>query len=258
MVDLPKTLKEFSRLKIENNVVNINSMEMHYHELNTLIRDLVRKGFKEFNLYNVYGQRYIGAGLGDNITFRLYGTPGNDLGIFMNGPNIYVYGNVEDGCGNTMNDGLIVVYGHAGDIVGYSMRGGKIFIRDDVGYRAGIHMKGYQTTPVLVIGGCAGDFLGEYMAGGIILLLGLSGNGQHETRFMGAGMHGGVIYVRGKPTHLWNGAKTMDVDENDLQVIHGLLKQFCTLFNFDFSKMVKEEFVKIVPASHRPYGKLYT
>ncbi|MCS7114637.1 MAG: hypothetical protein RMJ15_00720 [Nitrososphaerota archaeon] len=233
-------------------------MEMCSFKLNSLIRDLVKRGFKEFNLHNVFGQRYIGAGLCGNIVIKVHGTPGNDLGIFMNGPKMYIYGNVQDGCGNTMNDGLIVVYGNAGDVIGYSMRGGKIFIRGDVGYRAGIHMKGYQTTPALVIGGSAGDFLGEYMAGGVILLLELKRNGQRETRFAGTGMHGGVIYVRGRITHFGKGAKRENTEEKDLQVIHKLVKQFCDLFNLDFGKIMEQEFTKIVPASHRPYGKLYT
>ncbi|MCX8176679.1 MAG: hypothetical protein N3F10_00035 [Candidatus Bathyarchaeota archaeon] len=227
-------------------------------KLNALIRDLVKRGFKEFNLHNVSGQRYIGAGLSGNIVFKVHGIPGNDFGIFMNGPNMYVYGNVQDGCGNTMNDGLIVVYGNAGDVVGYSMRGGKIFIRGDVGYRAGIHMKGYRTAPALVIGGRAGDFLGEYMAGGVILLLGLDENAQREVKFAGTGMHGGVIYVRGEITHFGKGAKREKINENDLPLIHKLAKQFCALFNFDFGKVMEQEFIKIVPVSHRPYGKLYT
>ncbi|MGB9854686.1 MAG: hypothetical protein ACPLRY_07795 [Candidatus Bathyarchaeales archaeon] len=232
---------------------------MHYHELNVLIRKLVNDGFKEFKLQNVCGQRYIGAGLNHNAMFRIYGTPGNDLGAFVKGPQMFVYGNVQDGCGNTMNDGLITVYGYAGDVAGYAMRGGKIFIRGDVGYRAGIHMKGYQTTPVLVVGGCAGDFLGEYMAGGIILVLGLGLNKEerYKTRFVGTGMHGGVIYIRGETPNIGKSAKIVDVNESDLQVIHGLVKQFCDFFNFNFNEITKHEFTKIVPLSHRPYGKMY-
>ena len=75
----------------------------------------------------------------------IYGTPGNDLGAFMNGPKLVIHGNAQDGCGNTMNDGQIIIHGHAGDVTGNSMRGGKIFVRDYVGYRVGIHMKEYQT-----------------------------------------------------------------------------------------------------------------
>jgi len=84
-------------------------------------------GIKKIRLYNVYGQRYIGTNLRSKINLEVHGTPGNDLGVFMDGPEIIVYGNVQDCCGNTMNDGYIVVHGRAGDITGYSMRGGKIF-----------------------------------------------------------------------------------------------------------------------------------
>jgi len=82
------------------------------------------------------------------------------------------------------------------------MRGGKIFVRDNVGYRSGIHMKEYKDkVPVLVIGGTAKDFLGEYMAGGIIIVLNIDkeGNdlGKIKGRFIGTGIHGGSIYIRG-------------------------------------------------------------
>lgn len=253
-------LNEFNGFKIENGSVNVDADKMHYRELNALIRKLVNDGFKEFKLKNVCGQRYIGASLNHNTVFRIYGTPGNDLGAFMKGPQMFVYGNVQDGCGNTMNEGLIVVHGRAGDVAGYAMRGGKIFIRDDVGYRAGIHMKGYQATPVLVVGGSAGDFLGEYMAGGIILLLGLGSNEDEprKTKFIGTGMHGGVIYIRGGTLHIGKGAKIMDVDRSDMQVIHSLVKQFCDFFSFNFDDIITQKFKKIVPLSHRPYGKLYT
>ena len=119
----------------------------------------------------------------------------------MNGPNIEVHGNAQDCSGNTMNEGQIVIHGQAGDITGHGMRGGKIFVRDDVGYRVGIHMKEYEhKIPQIVIGETAGDFLAEYMAGGIIVILGLNlKEGEKcKARFVGTGMHGGVIYERGE------------------------------------------------------------
>jgi glutamate synthase domain-containing protein 3 len=154
-----------------------------------------------------------------------------------------------------------VIYGHAGDIPGYSMRGGKIFIRDDVGYRAGIHMKEYQDLkPTMVIGGSARDFLGEYMAGGVIVLLGLNlQSGEcHKTKFVGTGMHGGVIYTCADITHFGKEVEAMPVDESDVQVIQGLVKEFCSYFRFDFDEIMNRKFAKIVPVSHRPYGRLYT
>ena len=179
----------------------------------------------------------------------------------MNGPRIVVHGNAQDGCGNTMNEGQIVLHGHAGDITGYSMRGGKIFVRDDVGYRVGIHMKEYQgKKPQLVIGGTAQDFLGEYMAGGVILILGLNlCKGECCTaRFVGTGMHGGVIYERGDILELGKGTKVMKVGKRDTRVIESLAQEFCSYFGLDFGKVLNARFRKIVPVSKRPYGALYS
>src|SRR3990172_4806482 len=181
--------------------VTIDAAGLHYSELNRCLRQAVLDGQRYIELRNVCGQRYIGTNLGERVRLDLFGTPGNDLGAFMDGPTIVVHGNAQDGCGNTMNDGEIVVHGRAGDITGLSARGGKIFVRDSVGYRAGIHMKEYQgKRPCLVVGGTAQDFLGEYMAGGVLLVLGLDlaeGEG-HQANFIGTGMHGGVIYMRGR------------------------------------------------------------
>ena len=112
--------------------------------LNARLREIVADGGSKIELQNVHGQRYIGTDLNKPVEIEIFGTPGNDLGAFMNGPRIIVHGNAQDGCGNTMNEGEIIVHGRAGDTVGLSARGGKIFIREDVGYRAGIHMKEYK------------------------------------------------------------------------------------------------------------------
>ena len=152
--------------KEANQMMKIDASGVYYRELNARLRDIVSNGTQKIELHNIYGQRYIGTDLDKPVEIEIFGTPGNDLGAFMNGPRIIVHGNAQDGCGNTMNEGEIIVHGHAGDIIGLSARGGKIFIREDVGYRAGIHMKEYgDKKPVLVIGGTAQDFLGEYMSG---------------------------------------------------------------------------------------------
>jgi glutamate synthase domain-containing protein 3 len=178
----------------------VNCKGVYYRDLNARLRELVEEGVTNFELSNVCGQRYIGTDLDERVDITIFGTPGNALGAFMAGPRITVFGNAQDGCGNTMDDGLIVVHGHAGDITGLSARGGKIFIRDYVGYRAGIHMKEYKEKKShLVIGNTAQDFVGEYMAGGVLVILGLNlkGGAQHKANFIGTGMHGGVIYLRG-------------------------------------------------------------
>ena len=94
---------------------------------NCLLRQAIcADGLERIEIHNVCGQRYIGTDLDTNIQIDIYGTPGNDLGAFMNGPKVVVHGNAQDGCGNTMNEGQIVIHGHAGDVTGHSMRGGKI------------------------------------------------------------------------------------------------------------------------------------
>jgi len=251
-----------SRVTVENEVWKINAEGLHYRELNRLLRGLDNNGAERIEVRNVYGQRYIGTGLEKSMSVDVYGTPGNDAGAFLNGPRLVVHGNLQDCCGNTMNEGQIIVHGHAGDITGYAMRGGKIFIRDDVGYRTGIHMKAYRNKkPCLVVGGTAQDFLGEYMAGGVLVVLGLTlrAGERHRARFVGTGMHGGVIYVRGEvpADHLGKEVKVMSVKKSDLNLIRSLVGEFCGYFDADFDDVMRGEFSKIVPFSHRPYGSVY-
>lgn len=239
----------------------INANGLHFKELNQLIKQAVKKGERSIKISGVNGQRYIGTGLKGKIKIALQGTAGADLGVFMDGPDIVVKGNAQDAVGNTMNAGSITVHGHAGDVCGIAARAGHIFIRDDVGYRAGIHMKEYQNLkPVLIIGGHAYDFLGEYMAGGILAVLNLnSKNGFLPSSYIGTGMHGGVIYIRGKvlKEQLGREVSPLKLDQDDKDILFPYLKEFANTFKLDFDKIVKEEFVKLLPLSHRPYGRLY-
>ncbi len=252
--------KFVSHVTQEDSFYKINAMDLHYRDLNALLRELERRGAEKVEISNVYGQRYIGTDLKTKIKIDVYGTPGNDLAAFMDGPTLEVHGNAQDCTANTMNDGQIVIHGRAGDITGYGMRGGRIFIRDDVGYRVGIHMKEYMDKkPYMVVGGTAQDFLGEYMAGGILVVLGLTlkTGEHHKARFVGTGMHAGIIYVRGEISHLGKEVKVMDVNKTDLKVIQGLVKEYCCYFGTDFNQVMMGKFVKIVPYSHRPYGRIY-
>ena len=252
--------KVLSRVDVQGDLWTINAQELYYRDLNSLLKNMNDAGARRLELHNVYGQRYIGTDLAAKMEITIHGTPGNDLGAFMNGPKLVVHGNAQDGCGNTMNNGLIVVHGRAGDITGYSMRGGKIFVRDDVGYRAGIHMKEYQgKRPCLVVGGTAQDFLGEYMAGGVLVVLGLNFKAgiRHAARFVGTGMHGGVMYIRGTVSHLGREVEVVDLEEEDRRLLHELIREFCTYFGTSENRIPKHEFCKLIPVSHRPYGKLF-
>jgi glutamate synthase domain-containing protein 3 len=253
--------KYHSRVKTEGKVVKINAEDLYYKELNCLLRAVVSSDVERIELHNVCGQRYIGTDLNTKIQMDIYGTPGNDLGAFMSGPQLVIHGNAQDASGNTMNDGKIIVHGHAGDLTGHSMRGGKIFVRDYVGYRVGIHMKQYQRKiPQIVIGQTAGDFLAEYMAGGIIVMLGLNlKEGEMcRAKFVGTGMHGGVIYERGEILEPEAGTKTLNVGKRDMQVIEGLVREFSDYFGLNAEEILSAKFKKIVPLSKRPYEKLYS
>jgi glutamate synthase domain-containing protein 3 len=246
----------------EGDTARIDAKSIYYKTLNEQIREQVEAGATTVVLDNVNGQRYIGAGIhADGVTIVVNGVPGNDLATFMDGPTVVVNENAQDGIGNTMNRGLVVVNGDAGDVLGYGMRGGRLYVRGDVGYRVGIHMKAYQDQrPVIVVGGRARDFFGEYMAGGEMLLLGL-GEGEEPLvgSYVGTGMHGGVIYVRGEVASHQLG-KEVGVAEPSVEEqarVEELVGDFCRVMEWGATEVLSIPFVKLFPYSHRPYGKLY-
>ncbi|KAA5808471.1 hypothetical protein [Thermoanaerobacterium thermosaccharolyticum] len=238
----------------------IDAQDMHYKDLNEIIKELVKSGEDIINLKNVNGQRYIGDSLNGKTKINIEGTPGNDLAAFMDGLTIEVFGNGQDAIGNTMNDGNIIVHGHVGDVAGYGMRGGTMYIENDAGYRVGIHMKQYKDKiPVLVIGGTSGDFFGEYMAGGCMIVLNLKNNKDIVGEYCGTGMHGGVIFLRGDVEDYKLGKEVIkeDATDDDLKVISKYVKNFSSYFDYDFDKIMNHKFIKLHPAGSRPYGKLY-
>lgn len=242
--------------------MRINAKGIHYRQLNELIREAAERGEKNIVLDNVNGQRYIGCGLSQHAKIIVNGVAGNDLAVFMNGPEIIVNSNGQDCIGNTMNAGSIIVYGDAGDIAGHSMRGGKIYIKGNAGYRIGIHMKSYESSyPVIIIGGVAGDFLGEYMAGGMLVVLGLCKDSGKKIvgNFCGTGMHGGTMYIRGdvKDYQLGVEARKTGLDKEDRKVLREYLKEYCGYFSLPLEKILNSRFVKLEPSSSRPYKKLY-
>ncbi|MCF8012299.1 MAG: hypothetical protein K9L17_13510 [Clostridiales bacterium] len=260
----PEELEQF--VKTCGQQAEIDAQNLRHKEINDLIRDTAKRQIKHIILRNVCGHRYIGTRLsnseGETVKIDVYNYAGNDLGVFLDGHHINVYGNAQDGVGNTMNSGEIVVHGKAADVAAMSMRGGKVFIRDNVGYRAAIHMKEYKDkVPVLVIGGTAQDFFGEYMAGGKVILLGLNlkEGEMHRANYIGTGMHGGVIYLRGnvKDSQLGKEVGIRPLDEEDKEIVEKYVKEYCSHFNCDPGEILNSEFKKLLPVSSRPYGKIY-
>jgi glutamate synthase domain-containing protein 3 len=245
-----------------------------YKVLNEEIHRAIDEGYKTIILDHVVGQRFIGAAIaGEDIQIKIHGTPGNDLGIFMDGPTIEVFGNAEDQCGNTMNGGKIIIHGAARDIVGLSARGGSIYVRGDGGYRCGVHTKQYQNKrPVLVFGGRVRQFFGEYMAGGLLIALGLEikddGSFTRIENFtiagesIGTGIHGGkIIFARAcddiPQENLGTGAKVSDLDEADRQELNAVLDDYCAAFSIDASAIKNLPFCKVTAVSKRPFAHNY-
>ena len=243
--------------------MKIDAKGIYYRELNQKIRAAVASGADKIDLVNVNGQYFIGDGLNKPVTITVNGVPGNDLAAFNNGATIIVKENGQDNIGNTMNAGKVIVHGHAGDVLGYGMRGGRVHILKDVGYRVGIHMKSYNDNkPVLIAGGKAGDFFGEYMAGGVLVLLGMRTQFPEQPLvggFCGSGMHGGTIFLRGEvePWQVGKECGIFTADEADMAGLRPVLEEWCEAFGHSIDEVLSVPFTKLVPVSHRPYGKLY-
>jgi len=248
----------------DGDAVTMDATGVYFQQLNDAIRAEIESGAKRITLNGVNGQRYIGTGLRTSgVKIEVHGCAGNDMAMFADGIEIEVFGNAQDGVGNTMSSGRIVVHGDAGDVLGYGMRGGKVYIQRDVGYRVGIHMKAFEKhLPVLVCGGKARDFFGEYMAGGMLVLLGMNTRDADQPiagSFLGAGMHGGVIYLRGTVESWQCGAEVgiTEVGEEHMNELRPVIEDYAAAMGMDAEEILSQPFTRIAPMSHRPYAKLY-
>lgn len=242
--------------------MKITAGKQGFQTLNEQVREKLSH-FDEIEIEDVNGQRYIGAAMDKGKTVRVYGTPGNDMGAYLNGGKIEVFGNAQEAVGNTMGGGEIIIHGHTGDTLGYAMRDGEIYVRNRAGSRAGIHMKEFENMhPTVVIGGITGAFLAEYMAGGTLIVLGLGREKGQE--IVGAhcatGMHGGKIYIRGEipQNNLSENINVSELNEAETAELYKCVKKYCELFKEDEKYVLKEKFYKLSPSSSRPYANLYT
>ena len=206
------------------------------------------------------GQRFIAAGMAD-VDLEIRGIPGNALGAYLNGGIVRVASNAQDAVGDTMNAGSIVIHGNVGDAAGYAMRGGRIFVRGNAGYRAGIHMKAYRDkVPAMVIGGKAGSFLGEYQAGGLIVVLGLTADGDRIVGdFPCTGMHGGKMFLRaaGDDVVFPEQVTARPAGQSDLDEIRPHVAAFCEFFGHDADDVLAAPFTVVTPDSQNPYKRMY-
>ncbi len=234
----------------------IHAKDLSYRDINNRLRG----PDKENTVTDCLGQRFICAGM-SNVSVTLEGIPGNALGAYLNGAEIYVKGNSQDAVGDTMNDGKIVIHGNVGDAAGYAMRGGSIYVKGDAGYRAGIHMKAYEDKiPVMVIGGRAGSFLGEYQAGGVIVVLGLGNSGKRIVgNFPCTGMHGGKLILRSdcRDVIFPDQVTAKPASAEDKIEIERYVSEYCRLFGGSREDLLDHPFTVVTPDSKNPYKQLY-
>ncbi|MBI5287251.1 MAG: hypothetical protein HY878_06650, partial [Deltaproteobacteria bacterium] len=118
-----------------------------------------------------------------------------------------------------------------------------------------------KQNPIIIVGGKAGDFCGEYMAGGVLILLGLDGDDRRPIvgDYVGTGMHGGVIYIRGDIDKKRCGAEVgiTDPTDEDMTLLKGYLEGYCKDFGLGVEKVMARGFRKLIPITLRPYGNLY-
>ena len=86
----------------------ITAGKRSFQELNNEIRGMLLSE-DMIRVEDVNGQRYIGAALDKGKTIEIHGTPGNDMGAYLNGGNIEVYGNGQEAVGNTMGGGSVTI-----------------------------------------------------------------------------------------------------------------------------------------------------
>jgi glutamate synthase domain-containing protein 1/glutamate synthase domain-containing protein 3 len=194
-----------TRQNTPTSLKTISATGMDFREINSSISQAYQAGKAGINFVGLYGQRYLGIGFSSKarvspspFRIELDGFPGNCLANLNDGGIFEIFGNVADDVADTMHSGSIIIHGSARDVLGQALQGGSILVRGSVGNRAAIQMREYRDNrPFLIVGETADDYLGEYMAGGITCILNLSDSQNAVGHYVGTGMVGGRIYIRG-------------------------------------------------------------
>ncbi|QUY60822.1 Glutamate synthase, alpha subunit [Gulosibacter molinativorax] len=202
----------------------------------------------------------------DTISITLNGTAGQSLGAFLpSGVTIELQGDSNDYVGKGLSGGQIVLRPDehaafeasenviAGNVIGYGATSGTMFISGVVGERFLVRNSGATA----VVEG-VGDHALEYMTGGLAVILGDTG------RNLGAGMSGGIAYVRNLDTTLVNPSalstgelRIEPLSDADAEELRDLIRQHVQrtgsvlgeriLTDFD---QTRTEFSKVLPRDY--------
>ncbi|VXC20531.1 glutamate synthase (large subunit, NADP-dependent) [Microbacterium sp. 8M] len=258
-----------------------HELEKHFDApLLTAARDAIEHGTPvTFDLPIRNTERAVGTMLGHEVTVRhggeglpagtisisLHGTAGQSLGAFLpRGISITLEGDANDYVGKGLSGGEITIRPHrdatfephrnviAGNVIGYGATSGTIHISGVVGERFLVRNSGATAVAEGV-----GDHALEYMTGGVAVILGSTG------RNLGAGMSGGIAYVRGlhtervNPLSLNSGElELLALDEVDAQELRELLAQHLERTGSPLAAEILEDddfaasFTKILPRDY--------
>jgi glutamate synthase (NADPH/NADH) large chain len=206
-------------------------------------------------------RRFGGAGLPDGtIDLTFVGSAGQSFGAFLpSGITLRLEGDANDYVGKGLSGGRIVVRPDrsaafvaedhiiAGNVIGYGATGGEIFVRGRVGERFCVRNSGARA----VVEG-VGDHACEYMTGGTVVILGETG------RNLGAGMSGGIAYVRNlNPDRINREMVDLDpLDESDEALLRELLTRHVEETDSHLGAQVLERFdrlafTKVMPRDYK-------
>jgi len=89
--------------------------------------------------------------------------------------------------------------------------------------------------------------------------MGLGPDQPHPSRYVGTGMHGGVIYMRGTvaTTFLGKEVGPVPMQPEDEWLVQRLVRQFGAHMSVDPEPLLRSPYVKLMPLTKRPYGRLY-
>jgi glutamate synthase domain-containing protein 1/glutamate synthase domain-containing protein 3 len=210
-----------------------------------LLVQAYKLGWKDFIVYGLKGQRFIGCGLGaesSGVRIDVFGSNGDYLASGIDGLEIHVHNNAQDQVGQIMKSGKLVIHGDAGQAFLYGAKGGEVYVLGNVAGRPLINAVGRIRA---VINGTALDFLAEsFMAGdplnggGFCILNGITHNHYGkvvdlDSPYPGANLFslasGGCIYVRDPHRKLLdeqlNGGKFAELSQADWELIYPYLEE---------------------------------
>ncbi len=241
----------------------ITAGKRSFQELNNEIRGMLLSE-DMIRVEDVNGQRYIGAALDKGKTIEIHGTPGNDMGAYLNGGNIEVYGNGQESC--RQYHGRRLSYNtwscRRYSRLCYARR--RYFCRKTRGLKSG---NSYERVSRLFA--CGGHRRRRRCIPRRIY--GRRNTHSPRTRQFGnlpivgphcaTGMHGGRIFIRGEvpqeniSEHI---TAVKELDSRDTDGLQRHVHAYCEKFGKSFDEIMSVPFTKLVPTTSRPYANLYT